>query len=189
MAAPVASPDHAASKRAAADSRQALETIAPPDAPLAGFAGSRRVPPPVNEPVRSYAPGSPEKLALKARLASMAKERVDIPIIIGGREIRTGDTAQSVMPHDHGHVLADWHKATPAHVQQAIEASKRAGADWANWAWEDRAAVFLRAAELLTTTWRQTINAATMLNQSKTAYQAEIDSACELIDAQAGWTP
>jgi 1-pyrroline-5-carboxylate dehydrogenase len=182
MAAPVVSADHAASKSAAAESRQALEAIAPPDAPLAGFAGTRRVPPPVNEPVKSYAPGSPEKVALKARLASMAKERVDIPLIIGGREIRTGDTAQSVMPHDHAHVLADWHKATPAHVQQAIEAAKRAGADWANWAWEDRAAVFLRAAELLTTTWRQTINAATMLNQSKTAYQAEIDSACELID-------
>ncbi len=182
MAAPVASPDRSAAARAAAESRQALEALAPPDAPLAGFSGTRRVPPPVNEPVKSYAPGSPEKLALKARLASMAKERVDIPIIIDGREIRADETAQSVMPHDHAHVLADWHKATPAHVQQAIEAAKRAGADWANWAWEDRAAVFLRAAELLTTTWRQTINAATMLNQSKTAYQAEIDSACELID-------
>jgi 1-pyrroline-5-carboxylate dehydrogenase len=168
--------------RAAAESRQALETIAPPDAPLAGFAGTRRVPPPVNEPVKSYAPGSPEKLALKARLASMAKERIEIPIIIGGEEIRTGDMAQSVMPHDHAHVLADWHKASPAQVQQAIAAAKRAGADWANWAWEDRAAVFLRAAELLTTTWRQTVNAATMLGQSKTVYQAEIDSACELID-------
>jgi 1-pyrroline-5-carboxylate dehydrogenase len=167
---------------AAADSRQALEAIHPPDAPLAGFSGTRRVPPPVNEPVKSYAPGSPEKLALKARLASMARERVDIPIIIGGKEIRTGDTATSVMPHDHKHVLADWHRATPEHVAQAIAAAKRAGADWANWAWEDRAAVFLRAAELLTTTWRQTLNAATMLGQSKTAFQAEIDSACELID-------
>jgi 1-pyrroline-5-carboxylate dehydrogenase len=167
---------------AAADSRQALEAIHPPDAPLAGFSGTRRVPPPVNEPVKSYAPGSPEKLALKARLASMARERVDIPIIIGGKEIRTGDTAMSVMPHDHKHVLADWHRATPEHVTQAIAAAKRAGADWANWAWEDRAAVFLRAAELLTTTWRQTLNAATMLGQSKTAFQAEIDAACELID-------
>src|SRR6478672_2420584 len=174
--------DRSAPARGAAASHQADEAIAPTSAPLAGFSGTRRVPPPVNEPVKSYAPGSPEKLALKARLASMAKERVDIPIIIGGREIRTGDTAQSVMPHDHAHVLGDWHKATPAHVQQAIETAKRAGADWANWAWEDRAAVFLRAAELLTTTWRSTINAATMLNQSKTAYQAEIDSACELID-------
>ncbi|HEY2026748.1 MAG TPA: L-glutamate gamma-semialdehyde dehydrogenase [Gemmatimonadaceae bacterium] len=187
MAAPVASkPDRSttssAPARAAAESRQALEAIAPTSAPLAGFTGNRRVPPAVNEPVKSYAPGSPEKAALKERLASMAKERVDIPIIIGGVEIRTGETAHSVMPHDHKHVLADWHRASPAHVQQAIAAAKRAGADWANWAWEDRAAVFLRAAELLATTWRQTINAATMLGQSKTVYQAEIDSACELID-------
>ena len=151
-------------------------------APLAAFSGTRRVPPPVNEPVRSYAPGTPEKAALKTRLASMAKERVDIPIIIGGREIRTGDLGQSVMPHDHQHVLADWHRATPEIVNQAIVAARAAGSDWANWAWEDRAAVFLRAAELLTTTWRQTINAATMLGQSKTPFQAEIDSACELID-------
>ena len=150
--------------------------------PIAGFAGTRRVPPPVNEPVKSYGPGTPEKAALKARLASMAKERMDIPIIIGGKEIRTGDLAQSVMPHDHAHVLADWHRASPDIVTQAIAAAKRATSDWANWAWEDRAAVFLRAAELLTTTWRQTINAATMLGQSKTAFQAEIDSACELID-------
>src|SRR5690348_10397304 len=168
--------------RAAAESKQAVETMSPADAPLAGFSGTRRVPPAVNEPVRGYAPGSAERAELKARLASMAKERVEIPIIIGGEEIRTGEMAQSVMPHDHQHVLADWHKATPALVQQAIEASKRAGAEWANWSWEDRAAVFLRAAELLTTTWRQTLNASTMLGQSKTAFQAEIDSACELID-------
>src|SRR5215211_799513 len=168
--------------RAAEESRQAIETIAPSSAPLAGFSGTRRVPPPVNEPVRSYTPGSPEKLGIKARLASMAAERVDIPIVIGGREIRTGDLAQSVMPHDHRHVLADYHRATPQHVEQAIAASKRAAADWANWAWEDRAAVFLRAAELLTTTWRHTVNAATMLGQSKTVFQAEIDSACEIID-------
>src|SRR5690348_116753 len=168
--------------RAAAESKQAVETMSPADAPLAGFSGTRRVPPAVNEPVRGYAPGSAERAELKARLASMAKERVEIPIIIGGEEIRTGEMAQSVMPHDHRHVLADWHKATPALVQQAVDASKRAAAEWANWAWEDRAAVFLRAAELLTTTWRQTLNAATMLGQSKTAFQAEIDSASELID-------
>ena len=151
-------------------------------APLAGFSGTRRVPPPVNEPVKSYGPGTPEKAALKARLANMTKERVDIPIIIGGKDIRTGDLAQSVMPHDHTHVLADWHRASPEIVNRAIDAARRARSDWANWAWEDRAAVFLRAAELLTTTWRQTINAATMLGQSKTAFQAEIDAACELID-------
>ncbi|MEO8335221.1 MAG: L-glutamate gamma-semialdehyde dehydrogenase [bacterium] len=181
MAAPIVS-DRSAPERAVADSLQSLEATSPPSAPLAGFSGTRRVPPPVNEPVKSYGPGSPEKAALKERLASMAKERIDIPIIIGGKEIRTGDLGHAVMPHDHAHVLGDWHKATTAHVQQAIAASKSAGADWANWAWEDRAAVFLRAAELLTTTWRQTINAATMLGQSKTAFQAEIDAACELID-------
>jgi 1-pyrroline-5-carboxylate dehydrogenase len=166
----------------AADSRQAEQTISPRSAPLAGFSGTRRVPPPVNEPVKSYAPGSPERAALKSRLAEMANERIDIPIIIGGREIRTGETARTVMPHAHSHVLADWHKASPKHVDQAIDAAREARAEWSNWAWEDRAAVFLRAAELLATTWRQTLNASTMLGQSKTAFQAEIDSACELID-------
>jgi 1-pyrroline-5-carboxylate dehydrogenase len=112
----------------------------------------------------------------------MAGERVEIPIIIGGEEIRTGDMAQAVMPHAHGHVLADWHRAAPKHVEQAIAASRRAQGEWANWPWEDRAAVFLRAAELLATTWRDTVNAATMLGQSKTAYQSEIDAACELVD-------
>jgi len=151
-------------------------------APLAAFNGTRRVPPPVNEPVKGYAPGSPEKLSLKARLKAMAGEKADIPLVIGGAAVRTGDVAHAVMPHDHKHVLADWHRAAPDHVQQAIAAAKAAHGDWANWAWEDRAAVFLRAAELLTTTWRDTVNAAAMLNQSKTPFQAEIDSACELID-------
>ncbi len=148
----------------------------------AGFNGNRRVPPPVNEPVKSYAPGSPERAALKDRLASMAGERIDIPLVIGGQEIRTGDLGQAVMPHNHRHVLADWHRAAPAHVDQAIDAALKAAKDWANWSWEDRAAVFLKAAELLTTTWRSTLNASTMLGQSKTAFQAEIDAACELID-------
>src|SRR5581483_9960567 len=111
-----------------------------------------------------------------------AKERVDIPLIIGGREIRTGETAQAVMPHNHRHVLGDWHKAARQHVEDAVAAAREARAEWANWAWEDRAAVFLKAAELLATTWRATLNASTMLGQSKTAFQAEIDSACELID-------
>jgi 1-pyrroline-5-carboxylate dehydrogenase len=150
--------------------------------PVTGFNGNRRVPTPVNDPVRTYAPGTPERAALKDRLSSMAKERIEIPLIIGGREIRTGDLSQSVMPHAHRHVLADWHRATRANVEAAVTASRDAARDWANWAWEDRAAVFLKAAELLTTTWRATLNAATMLGQSKTAFQAEIDSACELID-------
>src|SRR5262245_3978529 len=150
--------------------------------PLAGFNGTRRVPPPVNEPVKGYAPGSPERAALKARMQEMSSQRVDIPVIIGGREIRTGATAQSVMPHNHRHVLADWHKASTKNVHDAVAAARNARTEWANWAWEDRAAVFLRAAELLATTWRQTLNASTMLGQSKTAFQAEIDAACELID-------
>ena len=149
---------------------------------LTGFNGNRRVPPPVNEPVKSYAPGSPERAALKERLRSMSSERIDIPLIIGGKEIHTGELAESVMPHNHRHVLAQWHRAGAASIDQAVTAAKKASKDWANWAWEDRAAVFLKAAELLATTWRPTVNAATMLGQSKTAYQAEIDAACELID-------
>ena len=152
------------------------------DAGSYGFNGTRRVPAPVNEPVRSYAPGSPERAALKARLKTMAGERADIPVIIGGEEYRSGDTAHAVMPHAHGHVLADWHKATGEQVTKAVAAAREARREWGSWSWEDRAAVFLKAAELLATTWRDTLNAATMLGQSKTAYQAEIDSACELID-------
>src|SRR3954467_4999011 len=177
-----ARPTSSAPDRGAAASEQAANTIHPHSAPLTGFAGTRRVPPPVNEPVRSYAPKSPERADVKARLKEMAGERIDIPLVIGGAEVRTGDTAKSVMPHDHAHVLGDYHKATKSHVTQAIEAARHARADWGNWAWEDRAAVFLRAAELLATTWRSTLNAATMLGQSKTIFQAEIDSACGLID-------
>ena len=147
-----------------------------------GIAGITRVPPPANEPNLGYLPGSPERAELKNRLKSMAADRLDIPVVIGGREIRTGHTQQAVMPHNHQHVLADWYAADPQHVHDAIAAARAAAREWASWRWEDRAAVFLRAAELLTTTWRQTLNAATMLGQSKTAFQAEIDSASELID-------
>jgi 1-pyrroline-5-carboxylate dehydrogenase len=112
----------------------------------------------------------------------MASERIDIPLIIGGCEVRTSRVDRAVMPHDHGHVLADWHKAEPQHVEQAIVACARAHRSWSAWTLEERAAVFLRAAELLTTTWRSTLNAATMLGQSKTVLQAEIDAASELID-------
>src|SRR6476646_3020254 len=141
-----------------------------------------RVPTPSNEPNLAYLPGSPERSALKTALKKMSSEQIDIPVIVGGTEIRTGRTGQVVMPHDHQHVLADWHAADASHVQQAIAAARDAQAEWAGWAWHERAAVFLRAAELLTTTWRPVINAATMLGQSKTAFQAEIDSASELID-------
>ncbi|MDQ6870912.1 MAG: L-glutamate gamma-semialdehyde dehydrogenase [Gemmatimonadota bacterium] len=149
---------------------------------LTGFNGNCRVPPPTNEPIKTYAPGSSERAELKARLQTMSNERADIPLIIGGNEVHTGALTESVMPHNHRHVLASWHRANPEHVDQAVKAAQHAARDWANWAWEDRAAVFLKAAELLATTWRATLNAATMLGQSKTAFQAEIDAACELID-------
>ena len=167
--------------RAAADSEQAERAVAP-TTPITGFGGVRRVPTPVNEPVKSYAPGSPERAELKSRLKQMANERVEIPLIIGGEEVRTGELVEAVMPHDHKHVLADWHKARREDVLRAVDAARAAQVEWANWAWEDRAAVLLRAAELLATRWRATLNAATMLGQSKTVYQAEIDSACELVD-------
>src|SRR6478609_5460228 len=101
-------------------------------------------PPPVNEPVRSYAPGTPDRAELKARLDSMANERVDIPVVIDGREIRTGDTSRVVMPHAHEHVLAEWHGASVAHVAEAIVAAERARAEWGNWPFAERAGVFLR---------------------------------------------
>ena len=148
----------------------------------AHFSGIRRVVPPQNEPIKSYAPGSPERASLKARLTAMAGETIDIPLIIGGQEIRTGEVGTAVMPHKHAHVLATVHHARPKDVNAALAAARAAKAEWASWPWEDRAAVFLKAADLLATTWRDTLNAATMLNQSKTVYQAEIDSACELVD-------
>ncbi|HTA75145.1 MAG TPA: L-glutamate gamma-semialdehyde dehydrogenase [Gemmatimonadaceae bacterium] len=143
---------------------------------------SARVPRPVNEPVKSYAPGSPERVELKARLASMAGERPDIPLVIGGERVRSGDVAHATMPHDHQHVLADWHQARREDVEQAIAAAGEAHREWSGWSQQERSAVFLKAAELLATTDRATVNAATMLGQSKTAHQAEIDSAAELID-------
>ncbi|PYR42762.1 MAG: 1-pyrroline-5-carboxylate dehydrogenase [Acidobacteria bacterium] len=146
------------------------------------FNGRRRVPPPVNEPIRSYAPGTPERASLKAKLDAMAGEKIVMPLIIGGKEIKTGECGRAVMPHDHTHVLGEYHKAGEKHVLQAIEAAQKAQKEWAAWSFEDRASVLLKAAELLTTTWRDTINAATMLGQSKTVFQAEIDSACEIID-------
>jgi len=149
---------------------------------IAVLNAARRVPTPVNEPIRSYAPGSPERAELKARLASMANEHVDIPLIIGGQEIRTGKTQQSVMPFKHKHVLAQYHMAEPKHIQMAIKAAMAARREWSGWSFEDRAAVLLKAAELLATSQRATVNAATMLGQAKTAFQTEIDAACELID-------
>jgi 1-pyrroline-5-carboxylate dehydrogenase len=137
---------------------------------------------PVNEPVRPYAPGSAEKKSLKQRLDATLSTEIEIPLIIGGQEVRTGDTGKAVCPHDHGHVLATYHQAGAAEVAAAADAAGKAWREWSETSWEDRAAVFLRAADLLAGPWRDTLNAATMLNQSKTVFQAEIDSACELID-------
>src|SRR3954454_7049517 len=144
--------------------------------------GTFRVPEPINEPVRSYEPGSPEREELRKRLRELESQRLDIPLIIGGEEVRTGATFEAVEPHKRSHVLADVHKGGAAEVERAIGASRDAWHDWSRLPWEDRAAVFLRASELLAGPWRATLNAATMLGQSKTAHQAEIDSACELID-------
>ena len=141
-----------------------------------------RIPVPINDPVRNYEPGSSDRQALKSRLAEMSAEKIEIPLLIGGKEVRTGDTGTQVMPHRHGHVLATWHKAGPKEVEQAVKAAADAGREWASWSLEDRASVFLRAADLMATTWRYTINASTMLNQSKTVHQSEIDAVCESVD-------
>ncbi len=140
------------------------------------------VPVPRNEPVRAYGPGSPEKASLKRRLDRMASEEIEIPLVIGGKEVRTGNLAECVMPHDHGHVLARVHQAGPEEVEAAVAAAREAWREWSETPWEARASVFLKAADLLAGPWRDTLNAATMLNQSKTVFQAEIDAACELID-------
>ncbi|HQR16837.1 MAG TPA: aldehyde dehydrogenase family protein, partial [Gemmatimonadales bacterium] len=141
-----------------------------------------RTPAPRNEPVLNYAPGSPERAALKAALARTSGETIDIPVVIGGQEFRTGRTVNVVAPHEHARILAKAHMADPALIAKAVDAAVEAQRGWAAMPFADRAAVFLKAADLLAGPWRQVVNAATMLGQSKTAYQAEIDSACELID-------
>ena len=140
------------------------------------------VPTPINEPVRAYAPGSAQKASLKARLKELSARQIEIPLVIGGKRVKTGDMADCRCPHDHAHLLGRYHKATSAHVAQAVAASQAAWHDWSTMPWEQRCAIFLRAAELLAGPWRDTLNAATMLGQSKNVFQAEIDSACELID-------
>ena len=140
------------------------------------------VPTPVNEPIFGYKPGSPERAELKAKLAEMMANEIEIPIILGGEEIKTGRMGECRPPHDHKHLLGKYHIAGKDEVKKAIETALAAREKWAATAWEDRAAIFLKAAYRLKTSWRATINAATMLAQSKNAYQAEIDAACELID-------
>ncbi|HKI77849.1 MAG TPA: L-glutamate gamma-semialdehyde dehydrogenase [Ignavibacteriaceae bacterium] len=141
-----------------------------------------KVPTPINEPVLSYAPNSPEKAELKKKLKELQSKKIEIPLIIGGKEIKTGRTEEIRVPHNHKKVLGKYHKAGAIEIKMAIEAALEARKKWADMPWEHRAAIFLKAADLLAGPWRSTINAATMLGQSKTAYQSEIDAACELID-------
>ena len=139
-------------------------------------------PRPTNEPVFDYAPGSTEKIALKKALAEMATSQIEIPLVIGGKRVTTGNLGKVVMPHDHQYVLASYHKAGPAEVQQAIDAAVAAQGEWRAFRWEERAGIFLKAAELLAVKYRAQMNAGSMLTGGKTVYQAEIDAACELID-------
>lgn len=144
--------------------------------------GFYKVPKAVNEPVKSYAPGTPEREALLNQYKKMYKEKVDIPFYIGGEEIRTGNTMDINPPHDHKHSVGKYHTADKKHIEQAIQKAAEARVKWAATSWEHRAAIFLRAADLLAGPYRYKMNAATMIAQSKNVFQAEIDSACELID-------
>ena len=146
------------------------------------FNGLFQIPQPVNEKSLDYAPGSPERAELKAKLAEMLSGQVEVPMIIGGEEVRTGKIAQMRCPHDHRHILGTFHQGNALYVEKAIQAANQAKHEWSRMPWDSRAIVFLKAAELLAGKYRQTLNAATMLNMSKTPHQAEIDSGCELID-------
>ena len=144
--------------------------------------GASGLPLPANEPVRGYAPGSPERASLTAAIERMAADEVEMPLLIGGQEVETGRFARAAVPHDHSRVLGRAHLAGAAEVRQAIAAACRARHDWSRQPWSERAGVFLRAADLLAGPWRDRLNAATMLGQSKTVHQAEIDAAAELAD-------
>lgn len=144
--------------------------------------GFFHVPKAVNEPVKSYAPNSPEKAAVLAAYKKMWNETIDVPNYIGSEEIRTGNTRNMTAPHDHQHVVGKYHLAEKVHIEKAIASALEARKKWANMAWEQRAAIFLKAAELIAGPYRAKINAATMIAQSKTIFQAEIDASCELID-------
>ena len=144
--------------------------------------GVFQVPQAVNEPVKSYAPGTPEREAVLKEYKRLYNSKIEVPLYIGSEEIKTGDTAPMNPPHNHKHHLGDYHKASKEHVQKAIDSALAAREKWANLEWEQRAAVFLKAAELIAGPYRYKINAATMIGQSKNIFQAEIDAACELID-------
>lgn len=140
------------------------------------------MPVPKNEPIQGYGPGSPEKAKLKAALAELSSKELDIPVVVNGEEIRTGNTGKCVMPHNHGHLLGQFHQAGTKEVEAAIEGALKVRKEWASIPWEERAGIFMKAAEILAHEKRYLLNAATMLGMSKTPIQAEIDSACELID-------
>ncbi|MDE3244553.1 MAG: L-glutamate gamma-semialdehyde dehydrogenase [Acidobacteriota bacterium] len=144
--------------------------------------GIFKVPTPINEPVKSYAPGTPERASLKAKLKELGSKKLDLPMIINGHQIHSEKKGKAVMPHDHQHVLGDFHMGGQEEVKLAIHGAMHAHREWAAMPWDARASVFLKAADLLAGPWRDTINAATMLGQSKTCHQAEIDAACELVD-------
>lgn len=144
--------------------------------------GFFNVPKAVNEPVKSYAPNSPERAAVQAAYNELWNTKIDVPMYIGSEEVRTGNTKTMSAPHDHQHVVGTYHLAEKSHVEKAIANALESRAKWANMAWEQRAAIFLKAAELIAGPYRAKINAATMIAQSKTIHQAEIDAACELID-------
>ncbi len=141
-----------------------------------------KVPLPINEPIKLYKPGSPERIELKKKLTELKSKQIEIPLIIRGEEVKTNNTAEMVIPHDKGHVLGIYHKAGKKEVEKAIEAALEARKEWAEMPWEQRVSIFLKMADLLAGSWRATLNASTMLGQSKVAHQAEIDAACELID-------
>ncbi|MBE0641318.1 MAG: aldehyde dehydrogenase family protein, partial [Bacteroidales bacterium] len=137
---------------------------------------------PGNEQVKSYQPGSPERDDVKKELKRLSAEVFDIPLIIGGKEVRTGDMGDVVMPHNHRHVLAHYHKAGDNEVRMAIEAADKARKDWSEMPWVERMSISVKAAELLATKYRALLNASTMLGQSTHVFQAEIDAACETVD-------
>src|SRR5713226_7850595 len=144
--------------------------------------GIPKIPTPINEPVLSYAPGAGERVELKQTLKELSGRQLEIPLVIGGKDVHTAGTVDVVMPHCHRHVLAKAHQAGPGEVQAAIAAARDAWREWSAWGFDRRAAVFLKAADLLATRYRPIVNGATMLGQSQPAHQAEIDAACELID-------
>ncbi len=140
------------------------------------------VPKPINEPILSYAPGTPERAALKARIEELKSQQIEVPLIIGGQEIKTGNMGEMRVPHDHEHILGHYHMAGPKEVKMAIEAAMDAWQTWSKMPWESRAAIFKKMASILQRHGDQTLNAATILGQSKNAFQAEIDASCEMID-------